>query len=209
MVNFISAAGNTTQKVASLMKSCSFAPPLLHPLTQCWMLTVWSTASVFLDPGKTPCLMSGPCQHSRLWQSNFSRGFSYTHPEGFITSLFSGEQSWNFRHSGGLFNQWIPPEKIQSPVCFLLPSFSFRGFHIACFSLNKLCYFNLPFEYALSFPWKASLLSILQLQTSKLFFILQVTVLLMKTFLMPSSSFRCSFFSSYLLLNPIKARVRL
>lgn len=75
-------------------------------------------------------------------------------PRGIFTSLFSEEQRWNFRHSRGCFNQWVPPEKIQSPVCFLLPSFSFSGFHIACFYLNKLCYLNLPFKYALSFPGK-------------------------------------------------------
>ena len=92
-----------------------------------------------------------------------------------------------------------------------IPLFSFRGFSIICLPLIELSYLSLPLGYVLPFsPKKASLLSILQHQTSKLFFI--QSVFLINTFIMPQKRFGCLFsrlFFAYTAPTPAKAFSRL
>ena len=55
IVTFISAAGTTSQKVVSLMKSCSFAPPA-SPVDSVLNAHCSEHCRCFSDPGKTSCL---------------------------------------------------------------------------------------------------------------------------------------------------------
>lgn len=142
------------------MKSCftfalSFDPGLHAHCSEHWQC--------FLGVGKTSCLMSGSPEHLRLKQGNFSEVSVIFTLRDLLLFLPQRSQVCNFTPSGwGTFQpQNKPPEKIHYFACFLITCFTYFSEHvILTFLLNMLFFF----------PGK---LTLLQFQTSKLFFILQ------------------------------------
>lgn len=89
IVTFISAAGTTSQKVVSLMKSCYFAPPA-SPVDSVLNAHCSEHCRCFSDPGKTSCLRMDHVSIPGCDRAIFQR-FSYTHPEGFSLLFFQSK----------------------------------------------------------------------------------------------------------------------
>lgn len=150
---------NITNEILFLCSSC---------------LTLWAW-QCFLGLHRNSCQKSG-LDYSNIpgWDRAIFHREAYLISTlgNLFTSLFSREQSSNFRPSGGLFNHRVPPSTFSFSLFSLLVVFFF---FIICLLLNKSCYLDPPFEYVLPDSWKALLFSTLQLQTSKLLFILHVS----------------------------------
>lgn len=197
MVSFISVAGTTSLKVLSLMKCYSFAPPA-SPIESLLNVHCSEHCQYCFRPRKD----SMPYGVDHEWTmpalqgvtGQFFREVSLILSQRDLSFLFSQRsKGWT---SGTLmdFSTSEPHLRRFSPLyVFYYHPFLLGVFILLVFLWTSYITLNLPFEYVLSSPWKASLLSIHQLQNSKLFFILQVTIFLDEDFPNAPRSFRCSF----------------